>query len=123
MRTDPHAHAFLPQIGHWTPHLVVNQDGSMMAGYHLAGLAAELAGAFGHGVGHGEDLVGLLVEQEMEVAEVRPGHVPVEVLGLKVEREGVGEERGERAGRIGHGDQDVTRRANATDDSKISSLS
>ena len=45
MRTDPHARAFLPQIGHWTPHLVVNQDGSMMAGYHLAGLAAELAGA------------------------------------------------------------------------------
>ena len=33
--------------------------------------AADLAGALGHRVGHREDLVGLLVEQQVEVAEVR----------------------------------------------------
>ena len=64
--------------------------------------AADLAGALGHRVGHGEDLVGLLVEQQVEVAEVRPRHVPVEVLGLEIEREGVGEERGEAGGDVAH---------------------
>ena len=34
--------------------------------------AADLAHALGDVVGHGEDLVGLLVEQQVVVAEVRP---------------------------------------------------
>ena len=54
--------------------------------------AADLAHPLGHRIGDGEDLLGLLVEQQMVVAEMRPADVPVEVLGLEIEREGVGEE-------------------------------
>ena len=62
--------------------------------------AAELAGAFGDRVGHREDLRRLLVEEQVEVAEVRARDVPVEVLGLDVEREDIGEERGEAGGDV-----------------------
>ena len=37
-------------------------------------------------------LLGLLVEQQMIVAEMRTADVPVEVLGLHIEREGVGQD-------------------------------
>ncbi len=57
--------------------------------------AADLAHALGQWVGHGEDLIALLVEQQMVVAEVRTAHVPVEVLGLEVDGEGIGKQRGE----------------------------
>ena len=53
---------------------------------------AELAHPFGQRVDHGVDLVAVLVEQQVIVAEMRPAHVPVEVLGLEVEGEGVGGE-------------------------------
>src|SRR5262245_50383427 len=46
--------------------------------------AADLADALGERVGGGEDLITLLIEQQMVVAEVRPGNVPVKVLGLQV---------------------------------------
>ena len=52
----------------------------------------DLARPFRDGVGHGEDLVGLLVQQQVVVPEMRSTHVPVEVLRLEVEREDVGEE-------------------------------
>ena len=65
--------------------------------------AADLAHALGQRVGHGEDLIALLVEQQVVVAEMRPAHVPVEVLGLEVDGEGVGEQRVERAGQIADG--------------------
>ena len=45
MAADRHTIRFLPQVGHWTRDIAVNQDGSAFAMYHLAGLAAELAGA------------------------------------------------------------------------------
>ena len=47
--------------------------------------AADLAGAFSDIVGHGENLVGVLVKQEMVIAEIPAAHVPVEILGLHVE--------------------------------------
>ena len=65
--------------------------------------AADLAHALGDVVGDGEDLVGLLVEEQVVVAEMRPAHVPMEILGLEVEREGVGEQRVERAGDVAAG--------------------
>ena len=64
------------------------------------GRTTDLAHAFGDVVGRGEDLVALFVEQEVVIAEVRPRYVPVEVLGLQVQREHVGEQDGERAGDI-----------------------
>lgn len=45
MPTDRNARRFQPQVGHWTPGVVVNQDGSLSAMFHVAGLAAELSGA------------------------------------------------------------------------------
>ena len=51
------------------------------------GDAADLAHAFGDIIGRGENLLGLLVEQQMIVAEMRAADVPVEILGLDVERE------------------------------------
>jgi hypothetical protein len=41
-------------------------------------------------VGSGEDLLGLFVQEQMIVAEVRPRHVPVEIFRFHVECEHVG---------------------------------
>ena len=65
--------------------------------------AADLAHPLGDIVGRVEDLLALLVEQQVVVAEVRPRHMPVEVLGLHVQCEHVGEQGGERAGNIARG--------------------
>src|SRR5262249_55978163 len=46
--------------------------------------AADLADALGDRVGGGEDLIALLIEQQMVIAEVWPGNVPMKVLGLQV---------------------------------------
>jgi hypothetical protein len=40
--------------------------------YRLEGLGAQLADALCDGIGHGEDRIGLLIEQERIVPEVRP---------------------------------------------------
>ena len=53
---------------------------------------ADLARPFRDVVGHGEDLRGLLVEQQVVVAKVLPAHVPVKVLRLYVKREDVGKQ-------------------------------
>src|SRR5215471_7596755 len=65
--------------------------------------AADLADAFGDGVGGRENLLALLVEEEMIVAEVGAGHMPMEILGLQVKRKHVGEQDIERAGDLRHG--------------------
>jgi hypothetical protein len=41
------------------------------------GRSTDLANALGERVGHGEDLVGLFVQQQMIIPELWPGHVPV----------------------------------------------
>jgi len=46
------------------------------------GRAADLADSLGDGVGCGKDLIGLLVQQQIVVAEMRPGDMPVEILRL-----------------------------------------
>src|SRR5436190_752980 len=45
-------------------------------------------------------LLGLVGEQQVVVAEMRPRHVPMEVLGLHLEREYVCEQRVQRAGDV-----------------------
>src|SRR6266849_7349925 len=60
--------------------------------------AADLPYALGDRVRGGEDLVGLLVQEKMIIAEVRTRHVPMEVLRLHVEREYVGKQHVERGG-------------------------
>src|SRR5262245_45692084 len=65
--------------------------------------AADLADALGERVRGGEDLIALLVEQQMVVAEVRPGNMPMKILGLQVQREHVGQQPVERAGDVADG--------------------
>lgn len=45
MAADKHTLRFLPHIGHWSRDVGINQDGSVFVMFHLAGLAADLAGA------------------------------------------------------------------------------
>src|SRR6185437_12878788 len=57
------------------------------------GRTAYLANALGNRVGHPIQLIGLLIQQEVIVPEVRAAHVPVEVLSLQVQSEHIGEDR------------------------------
>ena len=43
---------------------------------------ADLAYPLGDCIGHCEQLIGLFVQQQMVVTEVRATHVPVEILGF-----------------------------------------
>jgi hypothetical protein len=60
------------------------------------GRTAEFADAFGKGVSHRKDLIALFIQKQMVIAEVRSRHVPVEVLGLDVERKGVRKQQVQR---------------------------
>src|SRR5262249_20977026 len=46
----------------------------------------------GYGIGDRVDLVGLLIEKQMVIAEMRPADVPMKVLGLEIERKYVGQQ-------------------------------
>jgi hypothetical protein len=50
------------------------------------GGAADAAHTLGEDVDRRENLFSLIVKEQMVIAKVRAGHVPVEVLGLGVER-------------------------------------
>ena len=65
--------------------------------------ATDLADPLGHIVGRAVDVRGLFVEQKVVIAEMRPAHVPVKILGLEVEREGVCQQAVERGGDGLHG--------------------
>ena len=55
--------------------------------------AADFADALGNVVGHFENLAGLLIEQQMIVAEMRPAHVPMKILSLEIQRVKIREQR------------------------------
>src|SRR2546428_9387804 len=55
--------------------------------------AAYAADALSHDIDGRKNRIGLLVEEQVIVAEVRTGEVPVEVLRLDIERERIGKER------------------------------
>src|SRR5882724_2762051 len=59
--------------------------------------SADLAYALGDAVGGREDLIGLLIQQEVVVAEVRAGHVPMEVFRFQVQGEQVRQQHVERS--------------------------
>ncbi len=48
--------------------------------------AADLAGPLGQNIDAGSELVALLIEQKVVVAKMRAADVPMEILGLHVER-------------------------------------
>src|SRR5471032_1664274 len=67
--------------------------------------ATDLTGALCDRIRHGKDLARLLVEQQVIVAEMRPAHMPMEVLGLEIDREHIRQKWAQRSryvtGRIG----------------------
>jgi hypothetical protein len=65
--------------------------------------ATDLSDAFGEHVNRGEDRLGVLVEEQVQVAKPWPGEVPVEVLRLQIEGECVGDERVDGLGDRGDG--------------------
>src|SRR5262249_5859071 len=65
--------------------------------------AADLAHALGDVIGGCENLLALLVEEQMIVAEVGTGDVPMEILGLQVKRKHIREQDIERARDLRHG--------------------
>src|SRR6516165_7463437 len=58
--------------------------------------AANFAHALGYLVGGREDLIGLLVEQQMIVAEMRTADMPMEILGLEIKRKRIRKQGVER---------------------------
>src|SRR5260370_18151031 len=54
--------------------------------------SADFARTFGYLIGHGKDLFRMLVEQQVIVPEVLPGHVPVEILGLQIQSKCIGQQ-------------------------------
>lgn len=63
---------------------------------------ADLAGPLCDQVGHGEKFGRLLVEQEVIIPKVRSRDMPMEILGLDVQGEHVGQQRGEFGGYFPH---------------------
>jgi hypothetical protein len=55
------------------------------------GRAAQFAGAFRESVCHCEDLIGMFVQQQMEIAKIAARDVPMEVLGFDEQSERVSE--------------------------------
>ena len=58
--------------------------------------AAELAHPFGELIGGGENRLRLLVQHQVIIVEMPAADMPVEVLGLQVEREGIRQQRVKR---------------------------
>src|SRR4029078_3163974 len=64
---------------------------------------ADLAHSLRNVVGDGEDLLGLLVEHQMIVAEMRATDMPMEILRLEIKREDIGKQRIKRAADVAVG--------------------
>jgi phosphate transport system protein len=76
-------------------HFLDSRRGCAAPVEHVDGL-----NTLGDGVGDCKDLRGMFVEHEVIVAKMRTAHVPVEVLGLQIEGEGIGQQGIEHAGKI-----------------------
>ena len=62
------------------------------------GNVSKLANTLCNDVAHREDLLTLIIQQQMIVAEVRTSHVPMKIFSFHIEREGVGDDLVERFG-------------------------
>jgi len=64
--------------------------------------ASDLAHALGNVIGRGKYLSCLLVEQQVIVAEVWTGDMPVKILGLHIQREHIRQKNIQCAGNVAH---------------------
>ena len=65
--------------------------------------AADLANPLRNIVGSGENLLALLVQHQMVVAEMRPRDVPMKIFGFQIKRKHVRKQHVERAGEVADG--------------------
>ena len=65
------------------------------------GGSTDLANTLGDFIRHCEELIAVIVEQQVVIAEVRSAHVPMEILGLEVEGEHIGKQRVQGSGDVG----------------------
>ena len=65
--------------------------------------STDLAHTFCDNVGHGEELLGVVVEEQVIIAEMMPAHVPMEIFGFQIEREHVRKDRVHRSRDIPRG--------------------
>lgn len=54
-------------------------------------------------VRHSEDLIGLLIQQQVTIAEVLPGHAPMKILRLQAQREDIRQQGRESTADLMHG--------------------
>src|SRR5882757_7759381 len=98
--------------------VIVTKLGEHVLGSHIVGVVVEdplqagdladraqrrtsyLSTAFRYRVSHRKELIALLVEQKVIVAKIRTAHVPVKILGLRIEREHIREQCREGCGDI-----------------------
>jgi hypothetical protein len=98
--------------------VIVTKLGEHVLGSHIVGVvvedalqAADLAGraqrrasylsrALCNRISHRKELIAVFVEQKVIVAKIRTGHVPVKILGLRIEREHIREQCREGCGDI-----------------------
>src|SRR5207253_4146501 len=58
---------------------------------------ADLSSPLRNLIRHGKQLISVIVEQKVIIAEVRSTHMPVKILGFQVQAEDISEERIKRA--------------------------
>src|SRR6266576_4326290 len=64
----------------------------------MQGVSPNLAGSLGDIIGHGENLLGLFVEEQMIVAKMVAAHVPVKILRFQIKRKHIGKQTAEIVG-------------------------
>ena len=57
------------------------------------GCAADFPHTLGNFVGHREELIAVIVEEQVVVAKMVTAHVPMEVLGFEIKTEDIREQR------------------------------
>jgi hypothetical protein len=67
----------------------------------VQGSPSDFASTLGNIIRHAENLLAVFVEQQVIVAKVWPRHVPMEILGLQVQCERIGQQLTQRGGDLG----------------------
>lgn len=52
---------------------------------------SEFADPFGDRIGHAQQLIGVFIQHQVVIAEMRSAEMPVKILGFEIQREHVGE--------------------------------
>jgi hypothetical protein len=67
------------------------------------GLATNFANSLGDVICHGEELISMIIEKQVIVAEMRPAHMPVKVLCLEVKGKDIRKQAVQRSAYVADG--------------------